>query len=124
MIKRLVDIARANVGSFFDKGAGEKVSEEPLSEEPLNDTHFAYDEPKAAPPASKPFDPLAQYYANLEIPPGSDRETVKSAWKGLLKKYHPDLHDADPEKRKVADELTRRLTESYRILDKELSKRG
>ncbi len=111
MMKRLVDIARANLNGFMGKRAEGK-------------TPFNFDTQEAFEPASTPSDPFAQYYANLEIQPGAGREAVKSAWKRLLKKYHPDLHDADPEKRKVAGELTRRLTESYRILDKELLKRG
>lgn len=111
MMKRLVDIARANLNDFMGKRTEEETS-------------FSFDAQEAFEPASAPPDPFAQYYANLEILPGSDRATVKTAWKRLLKKYHPDLHDADPEKRKVAGELTRRLTESYRILDKELLKRG
>lgn len=120
MIKRLVDIARANVNAFFEKGNREKFSDNSPRE-----TQFAYNNLRVGrQPSSKPPDPLAACYANLEIPPGSNREAVKSAWKRLLKKYHPDLHDADPEKRKVAGELTRRLTESYRMLDEELSNRG
>ncbi len=113
MMKRLVDIARANLNDIMGKRAEEE-------------TAFNFDTQEAFEPGPALSDPFAQYYANLEIPSGSDREAVKSAWKRLLKKYHPDLHDADadPEKRKVAGELTRRLTESYRILDKELSKRG
>ncbi|MFQ5673441.1 MAG: J domain-containing protein [Nitrospinales bacterium] len=70
------------------------------------------------------LDPLAGYYANLELPPGAGRDEAKRAWKRLLKKYHPDLHSAHPEKRKVATELTGRLNEAYRILDKEFSKKG
>ena len=117
MMKRLVDIARANVNDFLGKKEKEKTVEF-QDESPFDFTQ------EEVPATDRTSDPLAQYYANLEIPPGSNRETVKSAWKKLLKKYHPDLHDADPEKRKVAGELTRRLTESYRILDEALSKRG
>ena len=117
MIKRLIDIARASLNHFGDKKAGEKTSADSI-----NETAFDFDESESrrARQPEQAEDPLAQYYANLEISPGSDREAVKSAWKRMMKKYHPDLHDSDPEKRKTADELTRRLTESYRILDKEL----
>jgi len=118
MIKRLIDIARANWGHLGDKRAGEKASADFVSESDLG-----FDEPELIRKPKQAEDPLAEYYANLEVSPGSDREAVKFAWKRMMKKYHPDLHDSDPEKRKTADELTRRLTESYRILDKELSKR-
>ena len=63
---------------------------------------------------------LAQWYANLEIPYGSDLDTAKKAWRKLMKRYHPDLHGADPEKKAIANELTRKLTEAYRELEKRL----
>jgi DnaJ-class molecular chaperone len=59
---------------------------------------------------------LAGYYANLEIPYGSDQETVRAAWKQMMKKYHPDLHGEDPEKRRIAGELTAELTHAYQAL--------
>ena len=64
---------------------------------------------------------LAQYYANLEIPPGSDLTTARRAWKRLMKRYHPDLHSGDPERVKVANELSAKLTEAYRALEEKLS---
>ncbi len=119
MLKRLIDIARANLNHFGDQRAGEKLSAGSTQEPEFE---FDASESRRTRKPEQAEDPLARYYANLEIAPGADREAVKSAWKRMMKKYHPDLHDTDPEKRKTADELTRRLTESYRILDKELSK--
>jgi DnaJ-class molecular chaperone len=120
MIKRLIDIARANFGNF-SAGRGKEASSDDIRDE----SPLGFDAPESggAPKVQQTEDPLAVHYANLEIAPGADRETVKAAWKRMMKKYHPDLHDTDPEKRKTADELTRRLTESYRIIDKELSQR-
>lgn len=70
------------------------------------------------------FDPvLAEYYANLELPYGSDLETVRAAWRRMMKKYHPDRHARDDEKRRTADELTARLTRAYRELETALSNR-
>ena len=59
---------------------------------------------------------LAGYYANLEIPYGSDLHTVRAARKRLMKRYHPDLHGEDAEKRQVAGELTAELTRAYQEL--------
>jgi DnaJ-domain-containing protein 1 len=56
---------------------------------------------------------LRQYYANLEIPYGSDILTVKKAWKKMMKQYHPDLHAKDPEKQQNATILTQELTHAY-----------
>jgi len=119
MFKRLIDIARANLNHFSDQRTEEENSTG-STEEPA----FGFDasEPGRTDQPKQAHDSLARYYANLEIAPGADREAVKTAWKRMMKKYHPDLHDTDPEKRKTAEELTRRLTESYQILDKELAK--
>ena len=68
-------------------------------------------------------DPLAKYYANLEIPVGSDRETIKTAWKTQMKKYHPDLHGSNQKKKQIAEELTRQLNQAYRTLDSEFLKK-
>ena len=70
------------------------------------------------------FDPvLAEYYANLELPYGSNLETVRAAWRRMMKQYHPDRHALDEEKRRTADELTARLTRAYRELENALSNR-
>jgi len=73
---------------------------------------------RAAPPQDSR---LAGYFANLEVPYGADLETVRRAWRKMLKKYHPDLHGDDPEKRRVANELTAELTKAYRELEKALT---
>tara|TARA_B100000315_G_scaffold23860_1_gene20632 strand:- start:484 stop:834 length:351 start_codon:yes stop_codon:yes gene_type:complete len=63
-------------------------------------------------------DDLARYYANLEIPYGSDLPTVKKAWKRMLKKYHPDLHSRDAKKQQTATRLTQGLTTAYNEIKK------
>lgn len=72
--------------------------------------------------ASSDRDPVLEgYYANLEIPYGSDLSRVKAAWKDQMKRYHPDRHSQDPEKRKVANELCAELTRAYQELERSLS---
>jgi DnaJ-domain-containing protein 1 len=61
---------------------------------------------------------LRHCYANLEIPYGSDLKAAKTAWRRLMKRYHPDLHGKDPRKREIATELTRKLTEAYRQIER------
>ena len=68
-------------------------------------------------------DPVAKAYAALEVPAGSDFETVRKAYRNLMRKYHPDRHAATPEKQKAANELAQKLTESYRLLEKRLRAR-
>ena len=71
--------------------------------------------------AAQSIDPeLAELYSNLEVPYGSSLATVRKAWKRLLRKYHPDRHSKDPEKRKIADELAQRLNGAYEQLQKRL----
>jgi DnaJ-domain-containing protein 1 len=100
MIKRLFNIARSELNDLVQKDKSVPLPEPDFFETPQEESN-----------------PLARYYANLEIPVGSDRETIKTAWKTQLKKYHPDLHGSDPEKQQIAEELTRTLNEAYRILD-------
>jgi len=102
MIKRLFNIARAEFNDLVQKN---KSTDAPLPEPDFFET------------LQEKTDPLAEYYANLEIPVGSERETIKTAWKTQLKKYHPDLHGSDPKKKQIAEELTRQLNEAYRTLD-------
>jgi hypothetical protein len=67
-------------------------------------------------------DPLAhlaeirQAYARLEVPFGSDLETVRKAYRQLMRRYHPDRHAQDPERERVATEIAQKLTVSYNIL--------
>lgn len=65
-------------------------------------------------------DKLSQYYANLEIPYGSDIQKAKKAWKQMMKQYHPDLHAKDPEKQQNATILAQELTNAYNGIKKAL----
>ena len=65
-------------------------------------------------------DALRKAYAALEVPAGSDFETVKKSYRRLMRKYHPDLHGGAPEKSRAATDLTQRLTQAYKTLEKHL----
>jgi DnaJ-domain-containing protein 1 len=67
-----------------------------------------------------PVDPIARAYASLEVKPGSDFDTVRRAYRNLMRKYHPDRHTATPEKQKAANELAQKLTEAYKTLERHL----
>lgn len=86
---------------------------------PYDDIQFPQDpEPSSQGPKKDPT--LAKYYANLEVPYGSDLPTVKAAWKQLMRKYHPDLHAKTPEARETAQAITQSLNHAYRELEKHL----
>jgi len=84
--------------------------------------------PRSAPPPRTPPPPrtaagddaIRKAYAALEVPAGSDMETVKKSYRRLMRKYHPDLHVGSPEKARAATDLTQRLTQAYKTLEKHL----
>ncbi|MES1164238.1 MAG: J domain-containing protein [Verrucomicrobiota bacterium] len=59
-------------------------------------------------------------YATLEVPIGSDFQTVRKSYRALMRKYHPDHHTQSPEKQRAANEVAQRLTDAYRLLEKKL----
>jgi hypothetical protein len=65
---------------------------------------------------SKSHDKISKAYAALEIPNGSDLDSVKKAYRKLLKKYHPDYYMHDPEKQKIANTLTQKIGDAYNTL--------
>lgn len=113
LLSRLARLFRAKLyGSYSDRPAS---AEREFWQEAAAEAQTAQ--------ANRPgYDPvLARYYANLELPYGADLITVRQAWKNLLRKYHPDLHSHDPEKRRVATELTQGLNRAYEELEKRLT---
>lgn len=64
----------------------------------------------------------ASYYANLELKSGAGFAEIKSAYKELIKKYHPDKFNQDEGQRKIAEEITRKLNEAYIYFEKKYSK--
>lgn len=59
---------------------------------------------------------LAQLYAQLECPYGSDLTTIRKHYRALMRKYHPDMHSTHPDKQRVATDLSQRLTGAYNEL--------
>ncbi len=119
MLKRLFDIANANWNHWR---TGEKAESEFefRPEDEFRQDEFRRDEfHNFSEEAETTVHPLAQYYANLELAPGASPQEIKNAWRRLLKKYHPDLHSQDEERKRIAEELTRGLNEAYHILKKE-----
>ena len=54
-----------------------------------------------------------RWYRTLELEPGATHEEVRRSYRRLLKQYHPDRFAKDPEKYKVATEVTRNITAAY-----------
>jgi DnaJ-domain-containing protein 1 len=66
---------------------------------------------------------VAEWYKALDLQPGADLATVKSAYRKLMRKYHPDLHAGNPQKQKAATELSMRVTSAYNALSTHLEKK-
>ena len=66
---------------------------------------------------------IRKAYAALEVPAGSDMETVKRSYRRLMRKYHPDLNAGSKEKQRAATDLSQRLSEAYETLEKHLNRR-
>ena len=62
-----------------------------------------------------------EYYAILELPQGSDFLKIKSSYKKLLKKYHPDMFQNKPDKLKSAQKLTEKINEAYSYFEKKFN---
>jgi len=57
---------------------------------------------------------LKKDFSNLEVPFGSPFEEVRKGYKHLIRKYHPDKFVNDPNKVKIATEITQKINESYK----------
>jgi DnaJ-domain-containing protein 1 len=77
----------------------------------------------ARPPRAGSHDAqLVEWYKVLDLPPGSDLAAVKTSYRKLMRKYHPDMHAANPQKQKAANELSMRVTAAYNGLSSHLEK--
>jgi len=63
---------------------------------------------------------IRKAYAALEVPAGSDFETVRKSYRRLMRKFHPDLHGGTPEAQRAATDKTQGLTQAYKTLEKHL----
>ena len=65
---------------------------------------------------------VAEWYRQLDVQPGDDMATIKSSYRKLMRKYHPDMHAGNPQRQKAATELSMRVTAAYNGLVAHLEK--
>jgi DnaJ-domain-containing protein 1 len=73
-----------------------------------------------ADPRAGADDRLRRDYANLEVPFGTQLAEVTRAYRKLLKRYHPDKFASDPEKQRLATEITQRINSSFQNIKETL----
>ena len=66
---------------------------------------------------------VAEWYKVLDLQPGADMAQIKSSYRSLMRKYHPDMHAGNPQKLKAATELSMRVTTAYNSLVDHLEKK-
>ena len=64
---------------------------------------------------------MAEWYKVLDLQPGADLAQIKSSYRQLMRKYHPDMHAGNPSKQKAANELSMRVTTAYNGLQTHLA---
>jgi len=112
--RRLINLLRAEVNARVGRFSGLAADDSKASPDP-DPTAAKSSKPRAA--------LLRQYYANLELPAGASWAEVKSAYRRLMRRYHPDRHAADPAKSRVANELSQQLRVAYEALRDELAEK-
>ena len=62
------------------------------------------------------------YRANLEVDTSTNIKDIRTSYKSLMKKYHPDLHASDQNKRETAEQITKKLNEAMNYFEKKYKK--
>jgi DnaJ-domain-containing protein 1 len=128
------DRERRRYGSEFpsmsDKELDEEIERRRQAREEVEQATNRNYRPQASTSSSKSSAPprrtaagdeaIRRAYAALEVPAGSDLETVKRSYRRLMRKYHPDLNAGSTEKQRAATDLSQRLTEAYKTLERHL----
>jgi len=70
-------------------------------------------EPKRPPRPGSNEAQVAEWYRVLDVQPGADMAQIKTSYRQLMRKYHPDMHAGNPGKQKAATELSMRVTTAY-----------
>ena len=60
---------------------------------------------------------LRDYYANLEVEYGADMDTVKAAYRNLMRKYHPDKFAHDENMQQLSTQLSQEITRAYQAIE-------
>lgn len=134
IFKRIINIVHSDISAIIDKLESRQKTRDHDSQrydhnsdnfknnDYTNSNHYSnYHKTNSNKHSNFQDEKLTQYYANLELPYGADLETSKKAWKRLMKKYHPDLYSNDQSKVDLATQLTSKLNEAFKAIEKSLT---
>jgi DnaJ-domain-containing protein 1 len=66
---------------------------------------------------------IAEWYRVLDLSPGAEISQIKTSYRQLMRKYHPDMHAGNPQRQKAATELSMKVTAAYNGLMTEIEKK-
>ncbi len=115
LTRRLRRLIQAELGRLRD----DPLDDEATGAQPDAEARSP-DDASASKEAESPDVPpdVAEAYRALEVPVGSGREAVKKGYRRVMKKYHQDRFQNDPDKYEVAGEVSKRLNQARdRVLD-------
>ena len=105
----------------FEQAKRQAYSQPPPSSSSASSGAGAGARSRQRPPSfGRKKDEIAKHYETLGLPYGAPFPEVKSAFRKLMRKYHPDMHTATPDKQKAAAELSKQLTVAYNALEQHL----
>lgn len=115
LTRRLKRILRAHLGTVRSDPADFQADPSARTSYHRTSHEQAQSDGSASPsPSSSDVPPdVAKAYRALEVPVGSDRDTVKNAYRDLMKKYHQDRFPDDEEKREIAGTVSKRINKAH-----------
>jgi len=66
---------------------------------------------------------VLEWYRVLDLQVGADMAQIKTSYRKMMRRYHPDMHAGSPQKQKAATELSMRVTTAYNGLVGHLEKK-
>jgi DnaJ-domain-containing protein 1 len=66
---------------------------------------------------------VLEWYRVLDLQIGADMAQIKTSYRQMMRKYHPDMHAGSPQKQKAATELSMRVTTAYNGLVSHLERK-
>ncbi len=124
LFKRIKNIIRSNINSkqsFYNNDSYSDTNFENFSRN-FEDSDLNEKIKHTLDPESSANALEREYYANLELPYGADFNEIKTSYKRLLKKYHPDKFYGNQQKLEIAQEVVKKLNIAYNYFEQKYNK--